>query len=99
MTLSANMLIKHIEALLEICVSTLNSQDAVAIQQLQLQFKHVNANELLLNEIIRGLSEQVDDETVLSYFRMLLRHALLERKNNFNNLLAQPTQLLLEERV
>lgn len=99
MTLNANMLIKHIEALLEICVSTLNSQDAVAIQQLQLQFKHVNANELLLNEIIRSLSEQVDDETVLSYFRMLLRHALLERKNNFNNLLAQPTQLLLEERV
>lgn len=99
MTLNANMLIKHIEALLEICVSTLNSQDAVAIQQLQLKFKHVNANELLLNEIIRGLSEQVDDETVLSYFRMLLRHALLERKNNFNNLLAQPTQLLLEERV
>ncbi|WP_423186930.1 hypothetical protein ACO1PK_01540 [Alishewanella sp. d11] len=91
MTLNANMLIKHIEALLEICVSTLNSQDAVAIQQLELQFKHVNANELLLNEIIRGLSEQVDDETVLSYFRMLLRHALLERKNNFNNLLAQPT--------
>lgn len=96
MTLSSNLLIQHIESLLTICKATLNSDDAVRLQQQQFQFVHVDANELLLTEITRALAEQISDDTVLSYFRMLLRYALIENKSNLGGFIAGNTIELLQ---
>lgn len=96
MTLSSNLLIQHIETLLEICKTTLNSEDVVRLQQQQFQFVHVDANELILTEISRALSQQIGDDTILSYFRMLLRYALIENKSNLGGFIAGTTVELLQ---
>ena len=96
MTLSSNQLIHKIETLLTICKSTLGSEDAVRLQQQQFRFQHVAAEELLLTEISRALSEQICDENVLSYFRMLLRYALIENRATLGGMLSQNTIELLQ---
>ena len=96
MTLQSNQLIQHIETLLEICKATFNSEDAKRLQQQQFQFDHVDANELLLIEISRALSQQIGDDSVLSYFRMLLRYALVEDKQTLRGYLNDKTIELLE---
>ena len=96
MTLQSNQLIQHIETLLEICKVTFNSEDAIRLQQQQFQFDHVDANELILIEISRALSQQIEDDSVLSYFRMLLRYALVEDKLTLRGYLTDKTIERLE---
>ncbi|MCC5453367.1 hypothetical protein LMJ53_16755 [Rheinheimera sp. UJ51] len=96
MTLPSNQLIQHIETLLEICKATLNSEDAKQLQQQQFQFDHVDANELILIEISRALSQHIGDDTVLSYFRMLLRYSLIEDKLTLKGYLTDKTIERLE---
>lgn len=95
MTLQSNLLIQHIENLLTICQATLGSEDAKQLQQQHLQFQHVDANELLLLEITRALTERIADDTIMSYFRMLLRYALIENKSNLNCFMSAGTIELL----
>lgn len=96
MTLSSNLLMQHIENLLTICQATLGSEDAKRLQQQQFRFKYVDANELLLTEITRALAEQISDDAVLSYFRMLLRYALIENKSNLSGFISGNTIELLQ---
>lgn len=95
MTLQSNLLIQHIENLLTICQATLGSEDAKWLQQQHLQFQYVDANELLLIEITRALTERIADDTIMSYFRMLLRYALIENKSNLNGFISAGTIELL----
>lgn len=95
MTLQSNLLIQHIENLLTICQATLGSEDAKRLQQQHLQFQHVDANELLLIEITRALTERIADDTIMSYFRMLLRYALIENKSTLNGFISAGTIELL----
>lgn len=97
MTLPSNQLIQHIETLLHICKATLGSEDATRLQQQQFKFTHVDANELILIEITRALSEQIRDDSVLSYFRMLLRYALVEQKKSLGGFVNNNTIELLQE--
>lgn len=97
MTLPSNILIQHIETLLHICRATLSSKDAAKLQQQQFQFAYVDANELTLIEITRALSEQIEDDSVLSYFRMLLRYALIEQKHSLGGFIDNNTIELLRE--
>ncbi|KKO45769.1 hypothetical protein WG68_08620 [Arsukibacterium ikkense] len=95
MTLTSTQLIQHIETLLKICKTTLNSEDVIRLQQQQFQFVHVDANELILTEISRTLSQHIDDDSVLSFFRMLLRYALIENRQTLNGYLQGKTVELL----
>lgn len=96
MTLSSNQLIHNIEILLNVCKATLSSEDAVRLQQQHFKFQYVAAEELLLTEICRALSEQISDENVVSYFRMLLRYALIDNRASLGGMLSQNTIELLQ---
>lgn len=95
MKIQTNLLIQHIETLLTICRATLQSEDTIRLQQQHFQFRYVDANELILTEITRALAEEISDETVLSYFRLLLRYALIENRPSLGGYLTGKTIELL----
>lgn len=99
MTIQSNLLIQNIEAMLQICQDILWSEDAIRLQQQNFSFKHVTAEELLLTEITRALSEQISDENILSYFRMFIRYSLVEQKKSIGGSLSLHTIELLQEAV
>lgn len=95
MTLQSNLLIQRIENLITICRAILGSEDARRLQQQHLQFQYVDANELLLIEMSRALTERIADDALMIYFRMLLRCALIENKSNLNSFISAKTIELL----